>query len=359
MAMTDWKPTNSDKTLPNQTVAGQFRYRHYVNWEVFLGSSFGIGYQTATGGWKIQIKSPSDKIIFEQETKITLQVVSLGGFGLAFFTWNFVKQEINTTVVAGQEVTETNPASTYTLIGSEDNAYFNPGGGSDYTDLIGIISGFWESTIYRSQIPVGSTLHVIYDTWGLGISRRPEYQFSFGESNLGTIDSTIDMYNQMFIAAPSWELNNGISYQRSWPPYLYKTENSTLDGDSPSLAVLDTGKIVMTRRTDDGVFLYESLDGMRTWLKNDAVNLAQGIDMPQVIAMKAGAVMAVVKNGSLWKYTLIGGDGVYTQGTFTGEGEMITLSQDDTANVYAINEKAIVIAKSTDGGKTFDAEVTA
>lgn len=361
MAMTDWKPTNSDHTLSNDSVAGQFRYRHYINWEVFLGGTFGIGFKTATGGWKIQIKSPSDEVIFEQETKITMQVVSLGFFGLVLFTWNFVKQDINTTIVAGQEVTEENPAYIHTIGGgvdSEDGAYFTPGGGSDYVDATATITGFWESTIYNSLIPVGSTLHVIYDTWGLGISLRPEYQFSFGAAQLGGIDSTMDTINQMYIAAPSWELNNGIAYSRLWPPYEFKTEFSSLDGDSPSMVVLNTGKVVMTRRTDDGVFLYESLDAMRTWTKNEAVNLAQGIEMPQVIGMKGGSVMAVVKVDATWKYTLLGSDGVYTQGEFTGDGDMITLSQSDDGTVYAINENALVVAASTDGGKTFKAPET-
>lgn len=362
MSMTDWKPTNSDHTLPNDSVAGQFRYRHYVTWEVFLQNNLGIGFRDGKGNWHIQIISPLGKVIFEQNVEITIRTVALGGLGLVFFTWQFLKQDFDTTVVAGQTITDTNPAWSYTIgntVNGEQVALFNPGGGQDYSDGTALIEGFWESTIYRSQIPVGSTLHVIQDTWGLGISTRPEYQFSFGEAQLGTIDSTVDAYNQQYLAAPTWELSNGIAFSRLWSPFEYRVEYSTLDGDSPSLAVLDTGKVVMTRRTDDGVFLYESLDAMRTWVKNDSVNLAQGIEMPQVLPLKGGALIAVVKNDATWKYTYIGSDGVASQGQFTGDGDMITLTQSADGVVYANNEKGLVIASSNDGGKTFGEKETA
>ena len=360
--MTDWKPADSNKVLPNDNVAGQFRYRHYVNWEVFLGGTFGIGSKQATGSWQMRLRSPSDEIIFEQEVKITMQVVALGFFGLILFTWNFVKQDINTTVVAGQQITETNPAWTYTIGGgefSEDNAYFAPGGGSDYSDATATITGFWESTIYRSQIPVGSKLDVVYDHWGLGVSARPEWQFSFGESALGKIDSTIDAYNQLYLAAPTWELNNGIAFSRSWQPYQYRNEYSTLNGDSPSIGVGDDGRVMMIKRDDTGVFLYKSLDAMQTWEKDESAHLAQGVDMPQVLILKGGATLAVVKTGATWRYTHIGSDGVYTDGTFKGEGDLVTASESDDGTLYAINEKGTVIATSTDGGKTFGENATA
>lgn len=266
-AMTDWKPAQSDGTLPLEKPAKQFRYRHYVNWEVDL-RGWGIGYKNAVGSWKLQVKD-GEKVLFEQEVQITIQVFSLGMLGLVLFTWNFVKDIFVTTIINGQEVTEENPAWKFTLGGGEfsEQGIFIPGGGSSYSDAIAIIEGFFETTIYISDFPVGAKQDIIFDHWGLGASRRPEWQWSFldgGFASVSLFDPTTGMTFKALsegsesVAYSTRQLRYGTLFEKQFTLYEEPATYLNLFNLPPSvLCVADIG----------GLRVFESRDDGQTWIR--------------------------------------------------------------------------------------------
>lgn len=221
MPLTGWKPNQSNGTLPNDFTTGQLQYRHFLHYENDM-SGFGIVTKTGVGKWKIRLYH-EERLLFEQEVQLTLQVVGLG----VLYTWQYVREKIITTWIEPGAVNVVNPATalvapisvtnTAASSGMVDDAANHrltieewrglgspswerlafgdvpasefgtmiPGGGSGTTTGIAQIDAFWQSPIYTIRAPVGSRLDVVMDSWGLGISTRPEYQWRFNKGTVG------------------------------------------------------------------------------------------------------------------------------------------------------------------------------
>lgn len=219
MALGDWTPTNSQGDLPNETVADLWQYRRFVHWE-FDAQLLGIGFHQGVGSWRIQFLQGGNPV-FEQEVRMTLQVVMLGMPGLLFYTWQIVKDEIITYTLDGNPAnivsimpelappirsvslaagTTIRDADDYTLMqdqidrvispswgktlgGSQFSEFGTmvPGGGGGAASGLVLIDAFWESPVYKTNLPTGLKLNVVFDHWGLGVSTRPEWQFRFQE----------------------------------------------------------------------------------------------------------------------------------------------------------------------------------
>lgn len=303
-AMTEWKPPNSEKELPLENPSKQFQYRHYVNWEVDL-RGWGIGYKDAVGSWKIQVEQ-GGLVVFEQEVQVTIQVFSLGVYGLVLFTWNFVKDLFVTTIVNGQTITEENPAWKFTLGGGKlsEQGNFIPGGGSDYSNAIAIIEGYFETTIYLSDFEVGAKQHVIFDNWGLGISRRPEWQWRFLDGGFGSA-SLFDPTSGMTFKAIS-EGGDTVAYSTRMLRYggLFETQFTLYDEPAAYLNLFRIDPSIMCVADIGGLRLFETRDDGLSWLR-PADYMADIKPLASAVSTDGGQIFiygtATADNGDVWE----------------------------------------------------------
>lgn len=245
MALGEWRPTNSAGDLPNETVADLWQYRRFVHWE-FDANLLGIGFHQGVGSWKIQLLQ-GDTPMFEQEVRMTLQVVMLGMPGLLFYTWQWVKDEIITSIIdttpmnnvdnipnieppiasvslaAGTTIRDANdvillddeitrvinPSWAKTLGGTSVSEFGTmvPGGGGGVAQNQVMIDAFWQSPVYKTNLPTGLKLKVVFDQWGLGISTRPEWQFRFQEG-IAKLPAVLDRQGAIrLLSTRSWGAN--------------------------------------------------------------------------------------------------------------------------------------------------------
>lgn len=364
MALTDWKSTQSDGTLPNEFVAAQFQYKRFLHWEADI-FSFGIGGREATGTWKIQIKN-GDAVLFEQEVKLTLWLVSLGTIGLQLYTWAFRREVITTTKVGGVEITEENPSWSYTLGGTEFSEFGTliPGGGSGYTDVTAYIDAEWQSPVYRMTVPVGAKLDVVMDAWGLGASTRPEWQFRFQEGALRLVDTAPGYFGEIVAARPLSGVTGRQTMQggHSWPFHKSLSAHGFIRGASePSLVMEPDGREILGVLQSDGYWEYESLNTQRSWKKvkypvagqiekKEQAIFDASVQMPQLIKTENGR-LALARRGSFLVVRFVGEEGVGATkrvGPAAGD-KSYSLTVDDQGLYVICDDSGLPVYESADG----------
>ena len=174
-------PAQSDGTLPLDGVAGAMRYKRAIIWEVDL-HGFGIGGRSLKGEWTLSIESPTGTVLFHQTVEMELFFVYLNMPGLAFFTWNILKDNAATTatdIIDGQEV-EPAQMKDYLMTGLLQSNMI-PASGQGSTNLTATIVTDWYSPGYQfpTGIPPGSKVKTKLDTWGFGPA-SVEYSWAFG-----------------------------------------------------------------------------------------------------------------------------------------------------------------------------------
>jgi hypothetical protein len=189
--ITEFKPAQSDGTLPVEGSAGAMRYRRAVLWQVDL-SGFGIGGRSIKGSWEVTITSPSGSELFHQVVEVELFFVYLSLPGIAFYTWNFVKDDAAgkaTTLIDGKEVGE-DEMEGYLMLGLRQSA-MEPSSGQGNTDFTAFIAADWLSPgyLFPAGIPAGSKVTIKRDTWGFGPA-SVEYSWAFGPGE-AVLDSLI------------------------------------------------------------------------------------------------------------------------------------------------------------------------
>lgn len=183
----NFAPASSEGVLPIENSATQMRYRRSIIWEVDL-FGFGIGSKTGEGSFTVTFKSEGGEVFFQQTVTVKLFMVSLSFPGLNLFTWNYVKDEFETSIVDGTEITPDNIGD-YLLGGTalSEQGDLQPASGESSTDLTATIIADWVSPIYLfpSGIPGGTIVEISNDTWSFGAPKNAEYQWAFLESGSG------------------------------------------------------------------------------------------------------------------------------------------------------------------------------
>ncbi len=179
--ITAFKPAQSDGTLPLVGSAGAMRYRRAVIWQVDL-SGFGIGGRSIKGSWEVTITSPSGSELFHQQVEVELFFVYLSLPGIAFYTWNYVKDDAAgkaTTLIDGKEVSE-DEIEGYLMLGLRQSS-MEPSSGQGNTDFTAFIVTDWLSPgyLFPAGIPAGSKVTIKRDTWSFGPA-SVEYSWAFG-----------------------------------------------------------------------------------------------------------------------------------------------------------------------------------
>lgn len=357
MAMTNWASTQSDGTLPLTHDAGYFQYKHFISW--FTAQAWGAGmWRVGKGTWHIQLIEPQGRVIFEQKVTfgVTLMFFGMMGIGILIWMYNENSEEITTTIVGGDPITDENPSWSYTL-GNSPLSEFGilvPGGGES---VINTVEADWMSPIYKMRVPVGTKLNVITDNWGLGVNTRPEWQFRFGEPAEGQVASAVDDYNQLYTVAEYFSVaSDKLANARSWHPYHIPRLISNDDGKDPSIDIDKSGRVMRVSAVGSQTKVSQSVDAMRTW-QDLNIQVPQGGTMPQVLTTNDGGYLAITKQGGgVFKYLRVNAGGLQFIGTFKGEGDTVTLAESNNGIIYVVNDKGVKIAASIDSGRTFGTE---
>lgn len=347
---TDWESDQSDGTLPNTEDAGIFQYRHFVHWETNQTWDAGIG-RNGTGSWTIQIKDPSGIVIFEQTVQITVTVMFFG-FAMVWYYYSRT-DEINTTIVEGQQVTEPIPP-TFLLGVETGNMVLGGDTVPTYGSAFGgIIDAFWQSPVYKMSVPIGSKLNVINDRWGLGVQTRPDWQWRFGDGSDFQIDSTFDSFG--FLNSVTSQGTKDLICQRSLPNHTTREQDVILSGSDPTMAVLRNGKTLLIKKDANALGMYESLDAMLSFQKTEDPLLEGNVIMPHLIALRGGGYLQLAKSAGEFKYVRKGADGSVTNGVINAatSAKELSASQSDNGVIVLINEMGAPVASSADDGVSF------
>lgn len=257
--MTPFTSDQSDGTLPNAEPSTRFQYSHYVNWQTTASASPGLG-REGKGTWHIQLIDPSNNVIFEQIVSTIITVIFFG-FELVWYYYG-TQDVFVTTIIGGQSVTE--PLSSQYVIGTEEG-YMIPGGDDvpAYGSDGGIVSAAYYSPIYIMDVPVGTKLHVVSDTWGLGVQTRPEWQWSFllgGSAVSSFFDQSTGMTWQAFTQSTGTVVQNtrqlrfGTDVQNVVTIYPAAAHYAKLFRIGTSVfCVADIGGLRLFETRDDGV----------------------------------------------------------------------------------------------------------
>jgi hypothetical protein len=406
MALSAWRSTQSDGTLPNEKRAAQMQFRRFLSWstDVF---DWGIASRDGVGKFKIQINH-GDSLIFEQEVELTLRLVTLGMTGLIFYSWQFLREEISTTRI-GPEVTNTIPegigltppikvintasmagavedASNHrltaeelrsvgspswlrTLGGAGPTSEFGtlvPGAGGGSTDREVIVEAWWESSVYKLTVPVGAKLKVVRDAWGLGASTRPEWQFRFLEG-ARLVDGAFGPFGELVAARPLAG-DGGLQGGHGFAEYGFFDGRGWIAGASdPSLVMLPDGREILGVLQNDGYWEYESRNTQRQWTKvrypgeepgtTQTLPLFDGeIIMPQLIRLENGTRLAIgISDGRIVvRRSSDGGVGDLIDVGDAGNEESVALDKDASGAVYIVGGSGTALYQSSNGGARFE-----
>ena len=155
-AMSAWKHLTSAGVIAD-TPASAWQYRYSIHEEV-TPRGWGLGYQTLTGSWVMQVLD-GGSLLFEQTVSIQVVAVTLNLGGVAFyacFPTNNAGGNVAITVPSGGVATLGDPAG---------NLYLEPetsewGQGSFH------LYATWESPIYQMALPAGARVHVVFHNVG-------------------------------------------------------------------------------------------------------------------------------------------------------------------------------------------------
>lgn len=349
---TEYKPIFSDGRLPNDEVKGIFQYKRFIHWNTFELYAQGLG-RLGQGHWEMQILAPDGQtVLFEQTVTIAITVV-FTGFSLIWYQHE-TGEKIETTIVAGNETTPESPSWEHTIGGTHfsEQGIMIPGGGvvpgsqgTGYT-----VEADWQSPAYKMRLPAGSRLKIVTDHWGLGASVRPEWRFRFGDATDLGIDSGFDQFGAMY------SVNNGenrnLQARRSWPNHAARTMESAFVGDSPALAIDRSGRVSMIKNDSGQWNLYRSDDAMWSWEKTESELLQGSVEMARLVALRGGGFVQVVKSGSEFRYLAVGADGSRSIGRvpLLKSAQELSIAQDESGHIWAINEKGETVALSRDNG---------
>lgn len=183
-------PAQSNGFLPNDSSAQSFRFKRSFDWKIIgallttrvPGTEAGTEGGVFSGGFTLEILSQDGlETYFQTHVKTKLLFVSLG----FLYTWNFLKDEIDTTIIDGKAVTK-DTIGPYLLGGTAESEQgdMQPASGEGAIIGEGHILADWFSPIYTlvkggaRPFPVGYKIRITNETWELG-PHDNAYSFAF------------------------------------------------------------------------------------------------------------------------------------------------------------------------------------
>lgn len=363
--LSPWASLRRGGVIPLDKQASQVQYRHHIIYETDL-SILGLTGQVVHGRWHVQRKR-GDEIRFDQEVDLAIYIVSWGFVGQTFFTWAFRQETITTHVVDGQQITEENPSWKYTVGGTPLSEFGTliPGGGGDYTNLTATIITRWEGPVYIENVQPGETWHILLDSWGLGVSSRPEYQFRFQFGSRRMAEAKFGMLDELIQVKKLG--TSSLITGHSWPGYQYPVWLGYIaDASDPSMVVYDNGIQILGVMLEDGYYEHISKDSGRSWTKvkypteNPLVDeekevFSKDARMPQLIRTDNYRLALAIVNSDLRVRRIRdeGMDASLTIGQVAND-ETFSFDRAPTGEIYIVSSTGEIKFKSSDDGLTYE-----
>ena len=357
--LTSWKSVKRNGEIPLDQFADEVQYRRFLHWEMDLSGS--LIAQNGTGDWHIQIVSEDfQTVLFEQKVSLTLRCTSYGVTGLEFFTWQFLKETIETPIIEGRPTGPDNPSWSHTIGGTEFSEFgtMELGGGTDYTNLTAIIEDWWDSPVYTFSLPAKCRLRVIKDTWNLGSSSRAEWQFRFRYGHPRMTDCKFAPFNELMVAAPLYSNSPTIMTGQARYRTIATDRRYYIDdeGTDPSLTVLPNGRRIMIVMHADGLYEYESFDSSYSWQKVRYPTKDPDVFEPQAIFPKGAKMPQVISYGdSRYILAVKGSDIGIREITDTGIGGLQVIGQvyGDESYAMDVDETGIITIVDNAGNTAY------
>lgn len=327
-----FKAATSGGTLPLDKPARAMRYKRALIWKVDV-STLGISGQVGKGSWTVEITDESGAIVFfKSKVTLSLFLVSLGVSGLSLFTWNFVKDEFDTTRVAAFDTDKTNIGK---FMGGgtaqSEQGDLRPASGQDSTNGIATIITDWYSPIYVFKspgrpFPPRAKVKITKDTWGFGPA-SVEYGWAFDEAAATPVGTIMDGLGSLVVgcsgAGFGRQGSGSVHTARSWPlgDFKHLDPLAPVKGDYPTFHELGDGRLVQSVLGVEGVIEYQSQTSGLNWERvrytspesatpQPANVFSAGVDMPTSLKIDDDTRLHIaVKDGKLM-WNIVNAEGV-------------------------------------------------
>lgn len=212
---------------------------------------------------------------------------------------------------------EDNPPWKYTLGGTKFSEFgtMETGGGSDYTNAVAYINDWWDSPVYRLNLPVGCKFVFVMDSWSLGAKKRVEWQTRY---ETGTYDMAECRYGRFGELVRTHVIDGAhtLSLVRSWGRSNLTARGAIFEGvTDPSILVMPDGRYIIGVMTREGYHEYISVDlgrsAQRAEYPAESVSglapkevFDAGVTMPRLVSLGQKRVALAVRGTELISRTI-------------------------------------------------------